>query len=291
MDLRPSSTDASPGGHGGAADLQWLEIAASASPAHPTAIADIFARRLDGITISGVFSQAEVEGAVAVLAQHRDERTEAMFGSMLGMPLAELPNVSDDVEDRTVYLDGTARCRRIYHSAFGIDPHDRLADVIAPMAGGLRVEPPSEKGRDYNPGNVRWFEAGSRGLPAHAGNEFQLQRDGTTSHLRATTSIRDHLSYFVVLQAPEQGGALSVYDRLYDSFTPEQAQWREAGRDDADFDGIPARKIAPGPGTMVIFGGGWRWHRVDPIAGTQARITYGGFAGPSTDGRSLHFWF
>jgi hypothetical protein len=61
-------------------------------------------------------------------------------------------------------------------------------------------------------------------------------------------------------------------------------------RDDSRFDNMPALHLDPAPGDLIIFGGGWRWHRVEPLTGTRARVTYGGFCAPSIDGDRLDFW-
>lgn len=270
--------------------LRWIDTAGSATADHPTAIGDIFARRLDGLTITDVFTRNEISLALDRLASHPNERTGSMFGTMLGMSLAEIAGHANP-GDRTAYLDSVERCRAIYHEAFGFDPHERVAAVVSPLTGGLVVEPPVEGGRSYNPGNVRWFEPGRGGLPAHVGNEFQMHGDVSMAHLRTTTVTLDHLSWFVVLQAPDSGGELSVFDRVVGSHAAADPRWAEHGRDDAEFGLLPARRMALVPGEMVVFGGGWRWHRVEEVRGQRPRITYGGFAGPSIDGRSLHVWF
>ncbi len=272
--------------------LTWLEIEAGATDRHPGLMSAIRRREVDGITVSGLFGEDECRRAVEVLAARRDQcPSDAMFGTMLGMPLAELARVAPGVDDRTPYLDIAERSRAFLVEAFGRDPFDRVRDVLAPMAEGLALETPAENGRRYAAGNVRWMEPGGGGLPAHVGNEFQLHGDLSTTHLRSTTDTRDHYSWFVVLQTPTEGGALSVFDLLYESDTDHLESWGEQGRDDSFFDSFPCRRISPAAGSLVFFGGGWRWHRVDRVAGTRARVTYGGFAARSVDGQAVNFWF
>ncbi len=270
--------------------LRWADLSVDTCAGYPTMLADIAARRFDGITVSGVFSADECAQAVRAMAQHTDQMTPATFGPMLGTPLAELGR-DPDVSDRSGYFDQADQARRRQIEAFGFDPFDRVAATLEVMAGDLKVITPAEDGRRYQTGNVRWMEPGRGGLRAHVGNEFQLQGDWTTDHLRQVTRIRDHYSWFVVLQPPEKGGALSVFDLLFETHKPADPTWGSTGRDDRDFDGLAARRVAPEAGSLVLFGGGWRWHRVDKIEGTRPRVTYGGFAGPSTDGRAIHAWF
>ena len=65
--------------------------------------------------------------------------------------------------------------------------------------------------------------------------------------------------------------------------------WRRT-RDDSLFSASRMIEVDPEPGELVIFGGGWRWHRVNEIEGTRPRITYGGFAGRSLEGDWLNLF-
>ena len=122
------------------------------------------------------------------------------------------------------------------------------------------------------------------------GNEFRrdLAEHGM-KHLLTTTSVKDHLSYFIVLQQPDEGGELSVYDLKWDEDDASNDD-RVDMRDDSRFDDMPALKLDPGPGDLILFGGGWRWHRVEPLTGKVPRVTYGGFCARSHDGREIHWW-
>ena len=53
---------------------------------------------------------------------------------------------------------------------------------------------------------------------------------------------------------------------------------------------VPGLVVDPNPGDLVVFGGGRRFHRVEPIGGETPRITYGGFAASSKDGDEVNCW-
>lgn len=272
--------------------MKWLEIDASETTDHAGALQKVYRRDLDGMTVTGIFSPEHCRRAVEFLARCRDdEPIPAMFGTMLGLPLAEVARVSPDPRDRSIYLEVAQRCREQQVEAFGIDPLDRLREVLLPMSDGLRIETPAEGDRRYASGNVRWMEPGEGGLPAHVGNEFQLHGDPTGEFLRSTTDTLNHYSWFIVLQAPTEGGSLEVFDLVVESDTGHLESWGDLGRDDATFAAIPCKQVSPPAGSLVFFGGGWRWHRVAPVAGSCARVTLGGFAAPALNGQALNFWF
>lgn len=272
--------------------LEWLELDAPQARDHPGLLAAIRRREVDGFTMSGVFSADECQQAVDVLARRRDEfPNAAIFGTMLGLPLAEIARLPSDGGGLERYFDVAERSRAFHVEAFGLDPLDRIREVLAPMADGMSIETPSRHGRKYATANVRWMEPGGGGLPAHVGNEFLMHEDESTDHLRSTTTTIDHYSWFMVLQPPSAGGALSLFDLLFDSDATELGAWGEAGRDDSYLEQIGCHKIYPAAGSLIVFCGGRRWHRVDPIEGDRARVTYGGFAGVGVDGDSIQFWF
>jgi len=265
--------------------LRWETIAASEGARHPDVIGRLVDRSLDGLTITGVFSPSEIAAGLAGL--EGGERIPRPFGTLLGMPLGMS---GGDAPERAAYHDDVDRSRARYREAFGFDPHARLAQVLSPFGGGMPMVAPLEDGRPYNPGHMRWWTPGGPGLQAHVGNEFRRHLEHSAmKHLLTVTRVLHHLSYFVVLQQPDVGGALSVYDLLWEQDEGLE-DWIDGEREDTRFDSLPCTKFDLPAGDMVIFGGGWRWHRVDPLGGTRQRITYGGFAAPSIDGTELHFW-
>jgi len=266
-------------------ELKWETIPASELANRPTLVSDLLARRLDGVTVTGVYSEEESANAVASIAP--DTWNPHYIGGYIGMALGM---IHDYEPDRVRYLDEVEREWPVIVDAFGFDPHQRLAEVLAPSAEGRDPVPAREDGRSYMPGQMRFWQPGLDGLKAHVGNEFRRDHeDSGMRHLLTTTTVKDHLSYFVVLQAPDEGGVLSVYDLVWEQ-DDAMSDDRVDLRDDSRFDSMPCLRIAPEPGSLVLFGGGWRWHRVDPLTGSRARVTYGGFCAPSVDNTEIHFW-
>ncbi len=267
--------------------VEFAKIDANRTDEHPGLLLDLMAKRVDGLHVTGLFTQDEIARAVPALDGFRDLANTEPFGAMLGMPLYEI----GDSNDRTPFFDSGDENRLRYREAFGFDPHQRLWDVLRPMAGDLEITFAREGDRVYNPGNVRWYDPGQGGLKAHAGNEFvEIAGAGALSHLLTESPVRDHMSYFVVLREPDIGGDLSVYDLLWVDRPPELDHWDGMARDDSRFDAMACLRHQPKPGDLTIFGGGWRYHRVDPVGGEVPRMTYGGFSNVSHDGHRLYMW-
>jgi len=268
-------------------ELDWQVVAADELATMPELLDDLLGGRRDGATITGVLDPEEAAAAAAGLNRIPEpERREHLFGWLVGMSIGMIGGDTD----RTPYIEDTERVRPMITEAFGFDPHERIAERLAPVASGRPLVPASESGRDYNPGQVRWFLPNMGGLPAHVGNEFRVQLEhGAMQHLLSTTAVLNHLSYFLVLQRASSGGELRVYDL---TFTENQGRndWGDSFPDDSWIESVPSTDLDPGPGDLILFGGGWRWHRVEPTRGDLPRITYGGFVAESVDGTELHFW-
>lgn len=268
--------------------IEWYDFPVNEAADRPRLVTDIMAQRVDGMTVRGVFTPHEVERAVRSLPEHRTHETPVVFGTVLARPLMQ----SGMSTDRTMHLDDAERFHEEFLDMFGFDPHERLAGVFATMSGGMALTAPTEDGRPYNPGQIRIMEPGGGGLAAHAGNEFLISnKEGSANHLWETTDALDHMSYFVVLQRPDEGGELSVYDKLW--VDPRDGDGETAiplTHEATDFDALAHITVDPDPGALVVFRGGRRWHRVEPVFGSVPRLTYGGFVAPSRDHRELHCW-
>lgn len=269
--------------------LAWPEFRADSLAAAGPIVDQVLDIELAGATIHQVLSPDEVaRGLEGLAAVSESAKNDFGGGRLLGMALGEIGTT-----DLTPYFDNTDRSRAILGDCFGFDLNDRVESVIAQLAPGERVTRAVEGDRQFNPGQVRWFEAGRQGLPAHIGTEFlDITAQTAMKHLSQVADVPQHLSYFIVLQQPMVGGSLSVFHLNRDQYRTHTMPWGNSNRDDSWFDSVPHRVIDPPAGSMIVFGGGWHWHRVEPISGFTPRITYGGFFARSIDRseKTLYLW-
>ncbi len=113
--------------------------------------------------------------------------------------------------------------------------------------------------------------------------------------LNSNLDMDNQLSYFVVLQNPEGGGELTLYDLLW-----KDVQHKDHPENNdyvIDLSGqrryvsdLGQVAVQPMPGDLLIFHGGPIWHRVENIYGRIPRITLGGFINFSTNREHLYYW-
>lgn len=271
------------------AQLEWPEFRANALESAGAIVDRVLDVEIAGATIHQVLTPDEVARGLEGLAKVPDSVKNVFGGGLLlGMALGEMAST-----DLTPYFDNSDRARALIGECFGFDLHERVAAVVSKLAPGEQVARAFEGDRFFNPGQVRWFEAGRQGLPAHIGTEFyDIGADGAMKHLAQLADVPQHLSYFLVLQQPMVGGSLSVFHLNRDQYRTHTVPWGNSDRDDSWFETVPRRDIDPPAGSMIVFGGGWHWHRVEPISGFIPRITYGGFFARSMDRteKTLYFW-
>ena len=167
----------------------------------------------------------------------------------------------------------------VCEGAFGFIP--TIVSVMAPLAPG------------------RWWRSRRTAGPTRPGTSHGGNREVVGSRLTSATNftptgrtptsltspprVEDHLSYFVVLQPPQGGGALSVDDQLWGTRIENGEPGICRARRRRLRHQRPRLGAPPRAGDLV--GGGWRWHRVDPVTGDTHRITYG--ICPSLDGDAI----
>lgn len=262
----------------------WLDVAADDAADHPTAIEDIYAGRLDGISIRSAFTPEEVAAAVERIRSHGEEfvdhGTTIMFGTAL---VGSQP-------DRSDYYAGTATITDRIGTWFDRDFVDRVGGIISAFAGGRPAVVPSEPGRgDYTPATVRFLPPDRGVMHAHTANEFCNVWDAY-GHLREIAVMWNSLSYFVVGQAPDGGGNLVLYDLMWDDTPEDVLSLSMSPERDELLERFGTRATDLRAGDMILFTGGRIWHRVEPVVGDRERVTIGGFVALSQDDECVYFW-
>lgn len=147
---------------------------------------------------------------------------------------------------------------------------------------------------DYKISTLRIIEPNkSNGMQIHIGNEFMTNYD-QTRNIRKEIINKTQLSFFFLLQQPDEGGDLVIYEKYWHE-TPKEivvsgALMNKKEERDKFLQNCKSINIKLEKGDLLIFDGGRIWHEVKPVLGNKNRITVGGFLGMSKDKTKVYYW-
>lgn len=253
------------------------------------AIADMYAERLSGIILRNALPHDVIARGIARLAGPESPlpRTEIppIAASSFGQLLVNTP---DDFEG---YLRAADGLQAGLDRAFGCDLIAHHEAIFRALSGGRAVSVPARDGVPYAALTVRIFDKGSH-MPPHCGNDSHGWP--AMQHLAGCIDTTDQLSFYTLLQAPDEGGEFVLYDHKH---PPPGQRDPEAPVIDMDGGGIPEEVLARGVldtdlrvGDMLLFDGGRIFHQALPVTGDVARWTLGGFLGLRADHGAVYYW-
>lgn len=156
----------------------------------------------------------------------------------------------------------------------------------------------TEFGLEFAKTNLRILESSKNGIDIHCENAFMHQLTPAFSNwMKSKIDLENALSVFSVVQKPDKGGELFLYDLEWDSFKHKlnDSTYEERHNISGDFfhsRGIvtPERKALDlNNGDTVIFRAAQIWHAINKIEGDKNRITLGCFIAVGYD-KKLYFW-
>ncbi|MEM7040036.1 MAG: 2OG-Fe(II) oxygenase, partial [Bacteroidota bacterium] len=107
-------------------------------------------------------------------------------------------------------------------------------------------------------------------------------------HLGTIARVHDQLSYFFLVQQPDEGGELILYDAEWDETKEELAKDYQTAVNHVESQ--HAHVIDMRAGDLVVFAGGRVWHQVRDVSGNTNRVTLGGFMAYSHEMDKLYHW-
>lgn len=172
-----------------------------------------------------------------------------------------------------------------FSSVYQFDLIKEISDVFRKLNPGSMHKTPlgfDEKG-SYIPGTFRVQHPEKVNINLHCGNQFIHLFPKYYEHLSSTVDVMDQLSYFIMLQEPDDGGRLILYDVTWD----EAQDCDTITNSIIKLDGkkvpldiskeIQSSRLEIKTGDLLIFSGGKIWHAVEQVKGNEKRVTFGGF--------------
>lgn len=269
-------------------------------PSRPNTISSILRGDLDGFVVQDFLSEAECLGLIhgfRSLEEHERVRADVglqsypmAFAQMDQMVRAQRMSAQQYHQEAVAFRNGFA-------SRFGVDVEGRLVALLGALASGVKTGVPIDRAGhgSFVPFTFRELLPGVGTLKAHCEQLFFQEFPGFFERLTHFTDNQSVLSFFIVLQSPGRGGALTLYDLVWQTgqkrptdFDIRLADGTSINVDDVDT--LPQQRLSPNSGALVVFAGGKIWHRVDTVETAPSRITLGGFLSFSPDGRSMYLW-
>jgi hypothetical protein len=276
--------------------VRFLDLPPTATGEGRDAIEDIYRDALDVVVLRRAFDDA-------ALARARAELAAAEVESGWHHPNAGIPGIGIRVlgtvatptgtaprgPDVAQYFANAAERRQALTALFGedFDPVAGLEAALGRVAGGRPVELAQlADGRRYGPCTVRSLPEG-QGIFLHNDYHYSIAvYDELGPMLDRSTCV----SFFVVLQAPTQGGRICVYGlkrgeesdlpRLPSGLLDQVAVERR----------VPHTFFDLREGDLFVFSSGNLYHRVEAVAGSRTRVTIGGFLAFDTSHSRVLYW-
>lgn len=281
--------------------LHFPHIGISETGEFPNGLLDIQLGEVHGFLIRDVLSPEEADKLVAYFNSLDNADFEHnRNGRNIPKPFASVVSAKGSSSNPDPYFLKAHDFWNGFPERCGFDIVDRLKSVFKMLSGGRRVEVPVERTHQmmFSPAQMREMYVDRDGIYVHCGKYFRDRFATFYSHMEDFSAIDEQISYFIMLQPPDEGGELTVYDMYYNDVKRKEEEWDnktviadDGSRIDLEnADGVKRRKICPRKGDMIIFDGGNVWHRVENPVGHDSRITIGGFVTFSHDNSTVHFW-
>lgn len=229
------------------------------------AVDQMYRGELDGVVLRGLAPTAMREATVAAALKrtdwtdlYADPAAPKSLGVMLAPTMLHQRGPASEDYFATTERD-TAWLRDQCGGLF-----DDLESRLSRLAGG-RPAKVLDRPRGHRPATLRVMHEGYGAMP-HIDSYPRLP---AFENLFQHTDRALQFSWYVLLQAPEDGGLLQVA---------------------LDADEPPATTVPLMAGDGVCFAGSRVRHQVTNAAGGTPRVTLGGFAGLDSERRTLYYW-
>ncbi len=264
-----------------------LRFETLSATARADAIGRILRREIGGFVLSGALERQRAARFVERLEAAKAKlpcnywNGEAVHLSVFG-PMLEMAETADG------YFEAAARWRQRCAAidSDGLDPVATSDALLASLSALPFGRARDATGRELAPGTLRH-------LPntGFIGRHFDLSL-GINPRVRAILDDERIdwsrvLSFFLMLQEPDEGGELAIYGSSWHDFDPSRLQSRYAGDDGIDVTDLACTQMQFETGDLVVFDAGENLHAILPVGAGRGRWTFGGFLARSADHREL----
>lgn len=257
-------------------------------------------RQLHGIILRNVLEQTEIEQLLKKLENIPKEKKVFNDKNNLyprGFSTYNYQSSGNKQIDFDTYFQNAKEYTDQFVVNFGIDIPERLKKIFEHIGSGRNfnlLSAPDNMGL-FPHSQFRTLYPNMGLFPAHCENSHLTEFNHFFERLNSKAVVKDMMSYFFMLQKPDNGGEMI----LFDIFWEEGQKWIPVDKiqlsngkiiDPIKDKNIKKMHLNLQAGDMLMFWGGPIWHKVTKVKGTKSRITLGGFFSVSSDNREIVCW-
>jgi hypothetical protein len=200
-----------------------------------------------------------------------------------------------DPQKMATYFESCSNYIKTFKEEFGVDAPQKFQEMFASGSGtGMaKIMPDSDFKNVYPAFSFRDLNPGTGEMTLHCGLFFYGFNPPVYEHILKVVEPGDQLSFFAMIQKPDSGGALTIFDATWDEVDKRVSDLELEAKDGThlfigkDLDSFP---VDIDTGDLLIFNGGRIWHRVEMVHGEQHRLTLGGFIGFAPEKSAVYYW-
>lgn len=254
-------------------------------------VKDVQNRKVDAIICRELINKEECEKIAKILLE-KEKFKKGNKGDIINEPKSIVSAELDDLITES-YKSFVPKFEKVYE----VDLIGKIRDLLKRLNEGKDAKQLIKDNTDLiSPANFRMMPS----LFLHCGNQFNNVFPRNYNFLSTQVEVHNHLSYFMVIQEPEEGGRITLYDIGWNE--AEESVFRTSTiitltGEKFDLDKKNSKrgnvKLDLKAGDLLIFAGGEIWHRVEEVRGNRKRITFGGFLGfgnKSNTKDDLYMW-
>ncbi|MFN8321308.1 MAG: hypothetical protein U0T74_01500 [Chitinophagales bacterium] len=254
--------------------------------------------KISGVVVKEFFT---VPQANTMVKNFKDERFEkfqlpfnqgATYPTVFGHVYKQAQHRPDAI---AAYYENSHQFYLDFEKNFGVDASSMLQQAFEAIAGGRPVKIPTGATGSglYAFSTFRDLNTENGEMPLHHDLNYADFSPATYHHLHNIVGISNRFAFFAMLQKPEAGGELTIFD-ITRTETKNQI-------DDLQLESITGKilhiekdiahtSLNMETGDLLLFDAGNIWHRVEKVRGNIHRITFGGFICFTDNEDEIYYW-
>lgn len=262
---------------------KWIKFDVKSAANYSKGMELLCTSKLDGMVIEKVFSKEEMARVKNRIESLKYTKTSRHYGELIGL------SFKDVNQDVALYFRKSILFRLQLEEIFENCFEKKVFSILNKMSDSRPVELLKESPKNlFIPAEIRIIHPIKEETKAHTENEL-FEKSKECKYIKQIDKNLDILSYFIVVEKPEKGGELVLYNLLWQQ-TMSVMKKDYSDQRDSYLERFKKQYINPEVGDMVIFNAGRIWHKVASCEGNKNRITVGGFLARSKDNKTVFCW-